>query len=382
MKHIKSYTELNEELTRKQRMWLHLPYVLPGILINRFLGITTLLNYKWSEIKKKTEDSKFDPILAISSHEISKMKRAINKITLKDLPENKLGFSTFLRSWNLYLVEGDTHSDSSSKDSKRRRPIVYLSKDEIKTGDFFCGERISDSNVYPDFKKSKKDGNIEPDDLSTYPIIVMIAKADNAEETIDMSKYIEDICLELEDDLPVEVKVNFDKIGDELWVNIISFEDVNLFYSEELDKKVEDLRKSIESYLQSQNYKLNGKVYYYLKGKLWYFGDKGRFNEIRTIGKYDDRRDGDRDYNIRKVSPNNGVNVSFISNRSTSFLNKNKAKEFGTDRYQFYIDAADIRTLISDSENCSDNYTRPNGRFNSKDGQNVQIQSLVIKFGK
>jgi hypothetical protein len=137
MKHLKSYNELNEELTRNQRMWLHLPYVLPGLLIKRFLGITTLLNYKWSEIKKKTEDSKFDPIFAMSSHEIRQMGRNINKITLKDLPENKLGFATFLRTWNLYLVEGDTHKDSSSKDPKKQRPIVYLSKDEIKTGDFF-----------------------------------------------------------------------------------------------------------------------------------------------------------------------------------------------------------------------------------------------------
>jgi hypothetical protein len=382
MKHLKSYNELNEELTRNQRMWLHLPYVLPGLLIKRFLGITTLLNYKWSEIKKKTEDSKFDPIFAMSSHEIRQMGRNINKITLKDLPENKLGFATFLRTWNLYLVEGDTHKDSSSKDPKKQRPIVYLSKDEIKTGDFFCGERVSDSDIYPDFKYSKKVGRIEPDDLSKFPIIVMIAKADKAEETIDISKYIDDICLDLEDDLPVEVKINFNKIGDELWVNIVSFEDVDLFYSDDLDRRVEDLRKNIESYLQSQNYKLKGKVYYYLKNRLWYFGDKGRFSEIRKVGKYDDWKDRDREYNIRKVSPNNGVNVEFISNRSTTFLSKEKSKEFGTDRYQFYIDSGDIKILLNDRDNCSDNYTRPNGKFNSKDGQNIQLQSILIKFGK
>lgn len=171
MKHIKSYRELNEELTSNQRTWLHLPYLLPGILLKRFLGITTLLNYKWSEIKKKTEDSKFEPLLATSSNQISKMKRNINKITLKDLPENKLGFSTFLRTWNLYLVEGDKHSDSSSKDPKSQRPIVYLSKDEIKTGDFYCGERLSDSDIYSDFKWSKKGGKTEPEDLSKFPII-------------------------------------------------------------------------------------------------------------------------------------------------------------------------------------------------------------------
>jgi hypothetical protein len=214
-----------------------MPYVLPGILINKFLGITTLLNYKWSEIKKKTENSKFDPILARSSHEIKKMERSIKKITLNDIPDNKLGFSTFLRSWKLYLVEGDTHSDSSSKDTKRRRPIVYLSKDEIKTGDFFCGERISDKDVYPNFKN----GQAYIYDLSTYPIIVMIAKADKAEETIDMSQYIKDICLDIKDDLLVEVKVNFNKIGDELSVYVNSNEDYNLLFTEELDKKIDKL---------------------------------------------------------------------------------------------------------------------------------------------
>ena len=179
------------------------------------------------------------------------MKRSIKKITLNDIPENKLGFATFLRSWKLYLVEGDTHSDSSSKDPKSRRPIVYLSKDEIKTGDFFCGERISDSDVYPNSIDSDsstrriKNGQDFIYDLSTYPIIVMIAKADKAEETIDMSQYIKDICLEIEDDLPVEVKVNFNKIGDNLYVYVNSNEDYNLLFTEELDKKIEDLKKTL-----------------------------------------------------------------------------------------------------------------------------------------
>ena len=374
MKHLKSYSQLNEDLTRKQRMILHMPYVLPGILINKFLGITTLLNYKWSEIKKKTENSNFDPILAISSHEISKMKRQIKKITLNDIPENKLGFATFLRSWNLYLVEGDTHSDSSSKDPLSRRPIVYLSKDEIKTGDFFCGERISDKDVYPNFKN----GQAYIYDLNTYPIIVMIAKADKAEETIDMSQYIKDICLEIKDDLPVEIKVSFNKIGDELYVDVNSNEDYNLLFTEELDKKIEDLKKTIESFLNSQNYKLSGKVYYYLKGKMWYFGEGGRFPEIREFGKYDDRRKDAYDW--IKVSPDNGINITSVSNGGTSLLSGSKAKKYGGDRYEFYIDSNDLRVLLDDKEMCSDIHTKPNGKFNSKDGQNIQIKSICIKF--
>jgi len=377
MKHLKSYQEINEELTRKQRMWLHLPYLLPGLLIKKFLGITTLLNYKWSEIKKKTTDYNFDPVLAMSSNEISQMKIDIKKISLKDLPDNKLGLATFFRNWNVYLVEGETHSDSVSKDPKRQRPIVYLTKDEIKTGDFYCGERISDSDVYPEFKLGKKEGRIEPDDLTQYPIIVMIAKVDKAEETIDMSKYIEDICIEIEDDLPVEVKVNFDKIGDRLWVNIISNDFGNLFFSEELDSRIEELKKTIESYLQGQNYKLKGKLYYYLKGKMWYFGDKGRFPEIRRLGKYDDSKNR---HQSMFVSRENGISLSRVSHRNTTFLSKSLSKELGRDRYEFYIDANDIRTLIGDKENCSDTYSRPNGKFNSKDGQNIQIQSITIVF--
>ncbi len=386
MKHIKSYKELNEELTSNQRTWLHLPYLLPGILLKRFLGITTLLNYKWSEIKKKTEDSKFEPLLATSSNQISKMKRNINKITLKDLPENKLGFSTFLRTWNLYLVEGDKHSDSSSKDPKRQRPIVYLSKDEIKTGDFFCGERVSDTDIYSDFKMGKKDGKKEPEDLSKFPIIIMIAKADKAEETIDISKYIEDICLELKDDLPVEVRIDFNKIGDNLCLNIVSLESFDLFYSDDLDKKVEDIRKNIESYLQSQGYKLKGKVYYKLLGNLWYFGHGGRFDEIRRIGKYDDSKNRDRGYEQCRVSPNNAVNVKSISNMDTIYLGK-KSKEFGTDKYPFYIDSGDIKVLLNDKDKCSNNsYTRPaplvKGMLNSRDGENIQLRSILIEFGK
>ena len=176
----------------------------------------------------------------------------------------------------------------------------------------------------------------------------------------------------------LEVKVNFNKIGDELSVNVNSNEDYNLLFTEELDKKIEDLKKTIESFLHSQNYKLSGKVYYYLKDKLWYFGEGGRFPEIREFGKYDDRRKDDYDW--IKVSPDNGINITSVSNGGTSLLSGSKAKKYGGDSYEFYIDSNDLRLLLDDKEMCSNTYNKPNGKFNSKDGQNIQIQSICIKF--
>jgi hypothetical protein len=383
MKYIRSYNELNEELSRNQRMWIHLPIILGGLLLNKLTGVQPLFNYKWNEIKKKTTNSKFDPILASSGGELKKIKREFKKITRKDIPENKLGFSMFLRNWNIYLVTNDTHSDNSSNDPKYQRPIVYITKDEVKTGDYCIGERISDNVVYPDFKYSKKTGNIKPDNLNEYPIIVMIAKGDKAEETISMTQYIDDICLELEDDLMVKVDPYFNKNGDQISINIKPI-DSKIYFTDELDSKLDTIRKSVESYLQGEGYILKGTITYYVEN-LWYFGDKGRFKEMKEMGELYDKQylsyEDDPRFAMVSVSESKklSLNIEKCCN-SSLFLNKRYSKKFGYDKYDFRINSNDLRLLISDKENCSTTHYVINKKLSNSDPNSIELKSIKIYF--
>lgn len=355
MKYIESYSnyKVNEELTRNQRILLHLPYLLMGAL-GRKMGITTMLNYKWSEIKKKTKDSKFDPILARSGSEVSKMKRNLKKISINDLPENKLGFATFLRKWNLYLVEGDKHQDIYPNDRSRsdlyKRPIVYISKDEIQTGDSYMGERISDREIYDQFQNSKKMGKEYPDNLTEFPIIVMIAKVDFAEESKDIEQYIDDICLDLEDELPVEAKPRVYETGDKIYVDISINDGHDVVYNEELSNRIKMVSESIISYLRSTLYEFESEIFYSLKDQLTYYGNEGRFDEMRKLLKYYDRiwnRDNDYGY----VNKADGININQISGVHVDVSRDIDNIKKG--RYYLRLLDDDLSILSKDIRNCS-----------------------------
>ncbi len=323
MRYIKSRDQLNEELNRTQRAILHLPMILGANLFKKLTGIEPLLNYKWTDIKKKTIDSKFDPLFARSrsSSPMNQINDRIEKIELKDIPKNKLGFTMFFKKWNIYRVIDRTHSDHVSSREDLQRPIVYISRDVIKTSDYYLGERISDRSIYvddPDFKVSN---------ISKYPIIVMIAKADKAEETTRMEDYITDICVELEDNFPVFSKIIFDKRGDQLEISIFVDQGYKLYFDDNLDSKLESVRKGVESYLKLEGYKLRGKIKYFISDSLWYYGDLSRFT--KSFKKSDTKsHDG-----MGHLKNPTGINIARLSYRG----------EIGSD---------DLRFLINDKENC------------------------------
>ena len=393
MKYLESYSnyKVNEELTRNQRILLHLPYLLMGAL-GRKMGITTMLNYKWGEIKKKTKDSKFDPILARSGSEVSKMKRNLKKISINDLPENKLGFATFLRKWNLYLVEGDKHQDIYPNDRSRsdlyKRPIVYISKDEIQTGDSYMGQRISDREIYDQFKDSKKMGKEYPDNLTELPIIVMIAKVDFAEESKDIEQYIDDICLDLEDELPVEAKPKVYETGDKIFIDISINDGHDVVYNEELSSRIKMISESIKSYLRSTLYEFESEIYYSVKDQLTYYGNDGRFDEVRKLLKHYDRiwnRDDDSGY----VNKADGININQING-----IHVNVSRDTdGTKKGRYYIRLVDddLSILNKDIQNCSTTLIK-NWQTDSikkaKNGQrgpipdSIKIKKITISLNK
>lgn len=393
MKYLESYSnyKVNEELTRNQRILLHLPYLLMGAL-GRKMGITTMLNYKWGEIKKKTKDSKFDPILARSGSEVSKMKRNLKKISINDLPENKLGFATFLRKWNLYLVEGDKHQDIYPNDRSRsdlyKRPIVYISKDEIQTGDSYMGQRISDREIYDQFKDSKKMGKEYPDNLTELPIIVMIAKVDFAEESKDIEQYIDDICLDLEDELPVEAKPKVYETGDKIFIDISINDGHDVVYNEELSSRIKMISESIKSYLRSTLYEFESEIYYSVKDQLTYYGNDGRFDEVRKLLKHYDRiwnRDDDSGY----VNKADGININQINGIHVDVSRDTDVTKKG--RYYIRLVDDDLSILNKDIQNCSTTLIK-NWQTDSikkaKNGQrgpipdSIKIKKITISLNK
>jgi hypothetical protein len=360
--------------------------------LGRKMGITTMLNYKWGEIKKKTKDSKFDPILARSGSEVSKMKRNLKKISINDLPENKLGFATFLRKWNLYLVEGDKHQDIYPNDRSRsdlyKRPIVYISKDEIQTGDSYMGQRISDREIYDQFKDSKKMGKEYPDNLTELPIIVMIAKVDFAEESKDIEQYIDDICLDLEDELPVEAKPKVYETGDKIFIDISINDGHDVVYNEELSSRIKMISESIKSYLRSTLYEFESEIYYSVKDQLTYYGNDGRFDEVRKLLKHYDRiwnRDDDSGY----VNKADGININQINGIHVDVSRDTDVTKKG--RYYIRLVDDDLSILNKDIQNCSTTLIK-NWQTDSikkaKNGQrgpipdSIKIKKITISLNK
>lgn len=281
MNHLKQYSEfsINESLSRDQRILLYSVPIIIGA-IGRKMGIITLLGFRWNEIKRKTKESKFDPIMARNQSSVHTIED-IKEITIKDLPSNRLGFSNFFNNWRIYLM---------TEKRNVTRPVVYISKEDLKSGDRYIGERINDEDVYSEFKKSKDHGYIKPENINDYPIVIMAAKADLAKSAKESEDYLDDIFLDLVDDYPVSVENWISEIGDSSGVTIKVDKGYSLEYTKDFAKKIDYFAKSAASYLsQTFGGKFKYKISYHIDGEVNYGGNSGRFDEIRQILKIDDR---------------------------------------------------------------------------------------------
>ena len=159
MNKIQTYKEfsVNEELTRDQRTYLLLPWALISKAGQKLFDIYPLLNLRWSEMKKKTKDSKFDPIIGSGSN--SKIEDNLTKINKSELPKS-LKWGMLLRNWNIYLTDRKTSSED--------RPVIYISKDELSKGDTCIFDRLNDRDVYPE-----KDKNLRQGEKIKDPVIII-----------------------------------------------------------------------------------------------------------------------------------------------------------------------------------------------------------------
>ena len=249
MKHLKKYdTYITEELREEEkRMILHSPILIGGFLLKKIFKLFPLLNYRYKEIKKKTNDSNFRSIIATSSSDGSQVKEPWRKITKEDFPKTKLGFGLMLDNWNFYIKEG---GNDPGRTDRFKRDFIYITKDEINVGDYKTGDRLSDNDVYDLSEyKGKKD---ELDQfLSKNPGIVVCAKFDNIEKSEDVKVYIEDVLLsEWEEYLYPERKITSNKQSDRYLVTIRLDE----VYDEKLGDKANKVAKRISGYLNDEGF--------------------------------------------------------------------------------------------------------------------------------
>lgn len=253
MKHLKKYENyITEELREEEkRMLLHSPILIGGFLLKKIFKLFPLLNYRYKEIKKKTNDSNFRSIIATSSSDGSQVKEPWRKITKEDFPKTKLSFGLMLDNWNFYIKEG---GNDPSRVDRVKRDFIYITKDEINVGDYITGDRLSDNDVY-DLSGFKKDGPLDEtgieDFLQKNPAIVVCAKFDNIEKSDDVKVYIEDVLLsEWEEYLYPERKITSNKQSDKYHVSIRLDE----IYDEKLGNKANKVAKRISGYLNDEGF--------------------------------------------------------------------------------------------------------------------------------
>ena len=367
MKYIKPYNEydkVNEELTRTQRAIINIPRALGAFALKKIFGIYPMLNFRWREMKRGTKDSKYDSL--VSSPSLETMKDNIEKVSQSDLPDNNMKYNMLLRNWNIYLSD---RRSKGGRSSGPERPVVYISKDEIKKGDKYLGGRLTDKDIYPDFSR-------DAENFAEIPMIIMIAKFDNADKVSNTQQYVDDICLELEDDFPVSAEPRFNAYGDYLYIPVkITNNKKLLEYDESLMSRLEEVGDRIKEYLKTEEYNFDYDINLTIKGPIYYFGEKDRFKEINVEARvWSKKWDYDKDYPlwVDKSGPRDScLNLSVLGT------------QHGKDILKLHPD--DIRTILSDLSNCSKSnnsvYKTSSDRY--KVTQNdIQIRTINIVFKK
>jgi hypothetical protein len=352
MKHLQSYNnfnKVNEELSpSEKRSLMFIPNALLGFLGKKLLGIYPMLNLKWSELKRATKGLKDSPFY---TGDTQIMKHELEKVTIDKLPPNSLKWAMFLRDWNLYLAK-DYKSTGGGEHGKIARDVIYISKDEISKGDTYKGYRLSDSDIYPedDFIMSKNSkGKLYPDKLkdpANFPMILIAARYDELEKVKEVQQLVDDICLEIEDELPVDVKPYFSKEQDHLSLDIKVGESRTLLYSSDVDSLITDVAERIKDYLKEEKLNFNYIIKYKVEGPLFYNGDAGRFGTeiIPAAKEYSNRYDED-------------MNTEALWNRYYKTLNVEKINSNYMSDNKLALTGSDIETLLSDLDNCTKSWS-------------------------
>ena len=337
MNKIKTYKEfsINEELTSDQRSVLLLPWALISKAGQKLFNIHPILNFRWSELKKRTKDSKFDPIFGGGTN--SKIDCNISKINKSELPKS-LRWAMLLRSWNVYLT------DKESSDRK----VIYISKEELSKGDTCIFNRLNDGDVYPEKNKILKQGY-----KIGNPVIVMVAKysfnGSNITETVN------ELFLDMSDDYEIEIENDFNHQGDELyiWIKPIDYhKPIELKPNNKFLDLLNDSIDKVVDFLSGEGFNFEYEVNFNIKGHLIYIGENGRFKEIIDKVK--------NDYDTFHY-------VGFTPKLMVNYLEYKDIK-LGID---------EIKDLLQDFNNCYDHYSSK--QLNTR-SESLKISKILIKL--
>ncbi len=386
MKHLKKYENyITEELRdEEKRMILHSPLLIGGMLVGKLLNAYPLLNYRWNEIKKKTEDSSFSPILATDDrHNTTLIKDNWVEIKKEDFPKTKLKFGFLFGDWKFY-------SRKFEDPNLGPKNFIYISKDDIKVGDRVMGERINDTQVYTeeDFLSKRKSpkGKMIPDKLKPeLPAIVICAKVDNKFTLDDYKVRIEEVILSRFEDYEYPTKKIYGNVQmDKLTYSITLNEDSE--YSKKFGSDMNHLCKWLKSYLSEEglgnfdvdfylNFKhtidnTNSPYYLLLKKKNNIEYENVNDIENTKIFKYLS------DEKIKKWHNNQVFSSGFVGGKNARFfcIDENNidkiSKEFKIPRKELYDELVDNIGNIYPSN------------YNSIKSKSMNITSIVFEFFK
>jgi hypothetical protein len=180
-----------------------------------------------------------------------------------------------------------------------------------------------------------------------------ISKIDELEKVKEVRQLVDDICLEIEDELPVDVKPYFSKEQDFLSLDIkvsgvddLSYNnEKNLLYSSDVDSLLKDVAERIKDYLKEEKYNFNYIIKYKVKGPLFYNGNAGRFGTeiIDAAEEYSRSYDDDSD------KP--------LWNRYYKTLNVEKLSMSYASNDKLALTGSDLDTLLSDLDNCTKSWS-------------------------
>lgn len=370
MNKLKTYKEfsVNEELNNA----FLLPMVLVSNVGKKLFSIYPLLNTKWNEIKTKTKDSDFESLLV--NGRSSKINCDIEKIEKTKLPKS-LKFGTLLRKWNIYLTsEGALDLTGVKTD----RPLIYISKDELSKGDTCIFERLSDIDVYPEKTKIIKQGAKIED-----PVIMMVAKFEDAETFSELENSIKDVWLEIKDDYPFEVKPNFNLQGDYISIDINLNQHVikinkglSNLRRERLIKMIEELSERTKDFLEYEGFNFDYEIKFELGGNLIYTGNKGRFGkEIIPLAK---------EYLKSPIHVNRNTGVITHKKEIYSPGYKMLRVDLLGLKSKMALGIDDLETLLSDMDNCYDTNDEywVEVRPEEVKSKGLIIKNILVRFKK
>jgi len=161
MKYINTYEEMNESW-RQVKQWLKIPEYLFNITLSKIIDYVSIITYKYDNLSANIDTNQ-------SFSFGQTIKKEPIKLTLNDITNVKLKKTLKLKNifneWNVYSFDKDRR--------EHERITIWITKDELKKGDKYFGERLSDHQI--DKKYLKNHPSIE-DEPQLYVVVAKKTK--------------------------------------------------------------------------------------------------------------------------------------------------------------------------------------------------------------